>query len=72
MPDELAGDLEHGGANGRQLRVRNSIAHPLVPPTPAVVDQSGGEPERGGAVKTMKTTSSKELRSGSFKRVPSN
>ena len=51
--------------------MRNNIAHLLVPPTPAGVDQSGGEPERGGAVKMTTTTSSIELRSGSFKRFHS-
>lgn len=45
-----AGDLGHDGANGCQVRVRNSSAHPLVPLTPAVVDQSAGELERGDAV----------------------
>ena len=45
-----ADDQEHGGTNGDQLRVRNTIAHPPVPPTPAVVDRSGGAMARcGGA-----------------------
>ena len=35
-----------------------------------MVDQSGGEPERGGAVNAMTTTTAKELRSSSEKRVP--
>ena len=66
-----ASDTGHGGVSGGQLRVRNNIAHPLVPPTPTGVDQSGGEPERGGAVKMTTMSSSIELRSESFKRVPS-
>ena len=45
-----AGDSGHGGANGRQVWVRNNSVHPLVPLTPVVADQSDGELERGGAV----------------------
>ena len=59
----IAGDLKRGGVSGCQLRVRNSIAHPLVPPTPTVADQSGGESERGGAVTKAMMTTAMELRS---------
>lgn len=66
-----AGDLRHGGANGCQVRVRNSSAHPLVPLTPTVVDQSAGEPEESGAVAHGQKQNGRKALQQPFKRVPS-
>ena len=58
-----AGDSSHGSANGCLLRVRNTYAHPLAPPTRPVVDQSGGAPATSGGTPTANGDSEKELRS---------
>ena len=73
MPDgalrRITGDQGHGSANGRQLRVRNSFAHPPVPPTPAVVDQSGGAPATSGGEVHGYGDQERKLRNSPFKRV---
>ena len=50
--------------------MRNSNAHPLAPPTPAIAPQNGGELARGGGAPYGYGDNSKTLRSGSRKRVP--
>lgn len=66
-----AGDLRHGGANGCQVRARNSSVHPLVPLTPAVVDQSASEPKESGAVAHGQKQKGRKAPQQPYKRVPS-
>ena len=50
--------------------MRNSSAHPLVPLTPAVVDQNGGAPATSGGGKHGYDNEEEKLRYGSLKQVP--
>ena len=50
--------------------MRNSIAHPLVPLTPPVTDQSGGATARGGGEAHGHDDNERKLRNSPFKRVP--